>query len=121
MLGSLLAGCDESPSRLVRRNGRKMKIHRGMASAAARRVRFALDRYSLPTKGLDEGVEDYVPYAGKAAGVLGVAASGLRASFGYAGAKNIRDLWRVASFGLVSQAGSSELGANRLPSGEGQG
>jgi IMP dehydrogenase len=112
MLGSLLAGCEESPSRLVNAKGRKMKVHRGMASASARRVRFALDRYSLPTKGLDEGVEVYVPFAGKAEGVIGTAANGLRASFGYAGAKDIRDLWRVASFGLVSPTGSAELGAH---------
>ncbi|HUI86402.1 MAG TPA: IMP dehydrogenase [Nitrososphaerales archaeon] len=114
MLGALLAGCDESPSRSLTRGGKKMKVHRGMASSAARQVRFALDRYSIPTKGLDEGVEALVPYSGAVAGVLGNLANGLRASFGYAGAKGIQDLWRVASFGLVTQSGSSELGAHSL-------
>jgi IMP dehydrogenase len=114
MLGSLLAGCEESPSKVVNRGGKKMKIHRGMASSAARKVRFALDRYSLPAKGLDEGVEAYVPYSGATADVIGNLANGLKASFGYAGARGIQDLWRVASFGLVSQAGSAELGAHTL-------
>jgi IMP dehydrogenase len=114
MLGSLLAGCDESPSELVVRRGRKFKIHRGMASAAARRVRFSLDRYSVPSKGLEEGVEAYVLYSGGARETLLRLAEGLRASFGYAGARSIVDLWGVASFGLVSQAGSEELGAHSL-------
>ncbi|HYB45711.1 MAG TPA: guanosine monophosphate reductase [Nitrososphaerales archaeon] len=114
MLGSMLAGTDESPSKLVKIHGRKMKVHRGMASAAARKVRFALDRYSVPAKGLDEGVEAYVPYAGKLPDVIARMENGLRASLGYAGATNIRDLWRVATFGLVSPLGAAELGAHSL-------
>jgi IMP dehydrogenase len=114
MLGSLLACCDESPSEVVMRRGRKFKIHRGMASAAARRVRFSLDRYSLPSKRLEEGVEAYVPYSGSARDTILTLAEGLRASFGYAGARSISDLWGTASFGLVSQAGSAELGAHSL-------
>ena len=80
MLGSVLAGTDESPSKVVTKSGRKMKVHRGMASAAARKARFALDRYSVPAKGLDEGVEAYVDYAGPAEEVLGGMANGLKAS-----------------------------------------
>lgn len=114
MLGSLLAGCDESPGKTLSKGGKKVKIYRGMASSAARQVRFALDRYSLPAKGLEEGVEAFVPYAGGATDVLTSLANGLRASFGYAGARGIQDLWRVASFGLVTQAGSSELGVHSL-------
>ena len=114
MLGSMLAGTAESPSRLVAKEGRKMKVHRGMASAAARKVRFALDRYSVPDKGLDEGVEAYVPYSGGLEGVLGRTENGLRAALGYAGARSVRDLWRVASFGTVSPLGAVELGAHSI-------
>jgi IMP dehydrogenase len=114
MLGSLLAGCAESPGSVLDVGGRRVKVHRGMASAAARKVRFALDRYSLPAKGLEEGIEAYVPYAGKAKDVLGGVANGLRASFGYAGAKSVADLWRVASFGMLSAAGSATL-SSRSP------
>ncbi|MDV3276976.1 MAG: IMP dehydrogenase [Nitrososphaerales archaeon] len=114
MLGSLLAGSDESPSQVVTRKGKKMKIHRGMASAAARRVRFALDRYSVPAKGLDEGIEAYVPCSGPAKESVARMEKGLRAALGYAGATSVKDLWRVASFGLVTTAGAGELGAHSL-------
>jgi IMP dehydrogenase/GMP reductase len=114
MLGSMLAGTDEAPSRLVTRRGGRYKIHRGMASAAARRVRYAIDRYSVPAKGLDEGVEAYVPYAGRAEGVVRTLESGLRAAFGYAGAASLSDMWARAVFGAVSQAGAAELGAHSL-------
>jgi len=112
MLGSMLAGTDEAPSRLVTRNGKKFKIYRGMASAAARRARFAIDRYSVPAKGLDEGVEAFVPYAGVTEQVVGRMENGLRAAFGYAGAKSIEGMWDKATFGLVSAAGGAELGAH---------
>ena len=112
MLGSILAGTEEAPSRVVVRKGRRFKTHRGMASAAARKVRFALDRYTVPAKGLDEGVEAYVPYVGRAEGVLANMQNGLRAAFGYAGASSIRGMWKNATFGLVSAAGASELGAH---------
>ncbi len=114
MLGSMLAGTDEAPSKVIARGGRKFKTHRGMASAAARKVRFAVDRYSVPAKGLDEGVEAYVPYVGGAEGVVSTMESGLRAAFGYAGARSITDMWRVASFGLVTPTGAGELGAHSL-------
>jgi IMP dehydrogenase len=114
MLGSVLAGCAESPSETVLRDGKKMKVHRGMASAAARKARYALDRYSVPAKGLDEGVEALVKYSGSAADVVDAFANGLRASFGYAGAKGIPDLWKVANFGQVSAVGYTELGVHSL-------
>ena len=112
MLGSVLAGTEEAPSRVVVRGGKRFKTHRGMASAAARRVRFALDRYSVPAKGLDEGVEVYVPYSGRAEGVLMTMENGLKAAFGYAGARSVQDIWKKASFGAMSASGVQELGAH---------
>ena len=114
MLGSMLAGTEEAPSTTVVRGGRKYKTHRGMASAAARKVRFAIDRYSVPAKGLDEGVEAYVPYVGGAEGVVVMMENGLRAAFGYAGAGSMEDMWRKAAFGSVSAVGAQELGAHSL-------
>jgi len=114
MLGSVLAGTAEACSKTLVRGGRKFKLHRGMASAAARKARFALDRYSVPAKGLDEGVESYVPFAGSADSVLVRFESGLRAAFGYAGARDLEEMWRKARFGSVSGAGISELGAHSL-------
>jgi IMP dehydrogenase len=114
MLGSMLAGTEEAPSKVVVRNGKKFKIHRGMASAAARRVRFAIDRYAVPAKGLDEGVEAYVAYAGRVETVIATMANGLRAAFGYAGAENVQGMWSGATFGVISAIGAGELGAHSL-------
>ena len=114
MLGSMLAGTEEAPSEVVIRNGKMFKIHRGMASAAARRVRFAVDRYAVPAKGFDEGVEAYVAYAGKAETVITTMANGLRAAFGYAGAVNVQGMWSGATFGVISATGAVELGAHSL-------
>ena len=112
MLGAMLAGTDETPSSIVVRKGQKFKTYRGMASAAARKVRFAIDRYSVPAKGLDEGVEALVPYAGTTEQVVARMENGLKAAFGYAGGSDIRSMWRKASFGTVSAAGGAELGAH---------
>ena len=114
MLGSMLAGTEEAPSKVIVRNGRRYKTHRGMASAAARKVRFAVDRYSVPAKGLDEGVEAFVPYAGRTEAVLGTMENGLRAAFGYAGASSVRGMWENAKFGMVTAIGAQELGAHSL-------
>jgi IMP dehydrogenase len=114
MLGSMLAGTAEASSRLVVRGGKRFKTHRGMASAAARKVRFAVDRYAVPAKGLDEGVEAYVPYAGKVEEVARTIENGLRAAFGYAGARDVNGMWTGARFGLMSSVGAVELGAHSL-------
>jgi IMP dehydrogenase len=114
MLGAMLAGTDESPSLVVVREGRKFKSHRGMASAVARKARFAIDRYSVPAKGLDEGIDAYVPLVGSVEDVVGRMVNGLRAALGYAGARSIEDLWRVGSFGRVTSSGAQELGSHSL-------
>lgn len=114
MLGSMLAGTAEAPTKVVVKGRSRYKTHRGMASAAARKVRFAIDRYSVPAKGLDEGVEAYVPYVGKASGVVANMENGLRAAFGYAGAASVPEMWSRAAFGLVTPAGAMELGAHSL-------
>jgi IMP dehydrogenase/GMP reductase len=114
MLGAMLAGTDEAPSGIIVKGGRKFKTHRGMASPGARKARFALDRYSVPAKGLDEGVEAYVPYVGKAEGVVTMMENGLKAAFGYAGAACFADMWKKATFGSVSVVSEGKLGAHSL-------
>ena len=89
-------------------------MHRGMASAAARKARFAIDRYAVPAKGLDEGVEAYVPHSGRAEDVLRQMENGLRAAFGYAGGASVSGMWRNATFGVVSEMGAAELGSHSL-------
>ena len=114
MLGSMLAGTDEAPSKVIVKNGKRFKTHRGMASAAARRVRFAVDRYAVPAKGLDEGIEAYVACTGRAETVITTMTNGLRAAFGYAGAESVQGMWSGATFGLISSMGAEELGAHLL-------
>jgi IMP dehydrogenase len=114
MLGSFLAGTDEASGEAVVKDGRRLKVHRGMASAAARRVRFAIDRYAMPAKGLDEGVEAYVERTGGAEEAVARMADGLRAAFGYAGARSVEEMRRKARFGLITPMGSGELGAHSL-------
>jgi len=109
MMGNVFAGCTESPGGLIKVGGKYYKPYRGMGSNASRQKRFALDRYNQPAKGIAEGVEGVVPYRGDVQAVVEEFASGLRASFGYAGALSIRDLWSKAKFGSVSAAGVEEL------------
>ena len=77
-------------------------------------MRFAVDRYAVPAKGLDEGVEAYVEYTGKLEAVVSKMADGLRAAFGYAGASSVRSMWDRARFGLITPIGAGELGAYSL-------
>ena len=109
ILGTMLAGSNEAPGNRATVHGERMKIHRGMASAGARGVRFALDRYAVPAKGLDEGIETYVRCTGPAGGAISTMENGLRAAFGYAGAPSIAGLWRVARFGVVTNSSKDKL------------
>jgi IMP dehydrogenase len=108
MIGNLFARCKESPGTLITIGGRYYKQYRGMGSQSARDRRFSLDRYSLPSKGVPEGVEGWVPYKGEVTTVIEELASGLRASLGYAGAGNIQDLWRKGRLAALSASGSEE-------------
>jgi IMP dehydrogenase len=109
MMGNVFAGCTESPGGLIKIGGKYYKPYRGMGSMASRQKRFAMDRYNQPAKGIAEGVEGVVPYRGDVGTVVEEFAAGLRASFGYAGAASINDLWIKAKFGAVTSAGVDEL------------
>jgi IMP dehydrogenase len=63
---------------------------------------------------LEEGVEGLVPFSGSAKTVFQSLVDGLRASFGYAGARSIHELWSVARFGSISPQGLAELGAHSV-------
>ena len=108
MIGNLLARCRESPGTLITIGGRYYKQYRGMGSPSARAKRYSLDRYSLPSKGVPEGVEGWVPYKGEVSIVLDELVSGLRASMGYAGARDILELWRKARLVALSPSGIEE-------------
>jgi IMP dehydrogenase len=112
MVGSLLAGTDETPGEVFLYQGRSYKTYRGMGSVAAM-ARGSADRYFQQEikdtlKLVPEGVEGQVPYKGPAANVLHQLIGGLRAAMGYVGAKNIGELQEKAEFIRVSGAGLRE-------------
>lgn len=108
MAGNLFARCRESPGTLITIGGRYYKQYRGMGSPTARAKRYSLDRYSLPSKSVPEGVEGWVPYKGEVSIVLEELVSGLRASMGYAGASSIQELWRKGRLAILSPSGAEE-------------
>ena len=112
MLGSLLAGLDESPGLLVIYKGRQFKEYRGMGSLGAM-VKGSADRYGqkAPTgrdKLVPEGVEGRVPYRGSLGDFVYQLVGGLRAGMGYCGAPTIEQLRKNNSFVRISAAGVTE-------------
>jgi IMP dehydrogenase len=112
MVGSLLAGTDETPGEVFLYQGRSYKTYRGMGSVAAM-ARGSADRYFQQDikdslKLVPEGVEGQVPYKGAAATVLHQLAGGLRAAMGYVGAKTLDELHAKAQFVRISGAGLRE-------------
>lgn len=108
MMGNLFARCKEAPGTLVAIGGRYYKQYRGMGSPSAMAKRYSMDRYSMPSKGISEGVEGWVPYKGDLSAAVQELADGLKASMGYAGARNISELWEKAQFAVMSAAGVEE-------------
>ena len=109
MVGSLLAGCDESPGDEEIYQGRRFKVYRGMGSMAAMEVG-SKDRYfQTNTKKLvPEGVEGRVPYKGHAADTIYQLMGGLRAGMGYCGTPTIEDLKVRGKFIKITSAGLIE-------------
>ncbi len=112
MIGSLLAGTDESPGEVYLYQGRSYKSYRGMGSVGAM-ARGSADRYfqqeiTDSLKLVPEGIEGQVPYKGPAANVLHQLAGGLRAAMGYTGAADLRAFRETALFLRVSGAAHQE-------------
>jgi IMP dehydrogenase len=112
MIGSLLAGTDESPGEVYLHQGRSFKAYRGMGSVGAM-ARGSADRYFQAEvrdtlKLVPEGIEGQVPYKGPVAGVLHQLAGGLKAAMGYVGARDLAELRERATFVRISPAGLRE-------------
>ncbi|MBO4932056.1 MAG: IMP dehydrogenase, partial [Clostridia bacterium] len=109
MVGSLLAGCEESPGESEIYQGRKFKVYRGMGSLAAME-KGSKDRYFQENarKLVPEGVEGRVPYKGPLADTVFQLMGGLRAGMGYCGAATIEDLKRTGKFVKMSGNGLRE-------------
>jgi IMP dehydrogenase len=112
MVGSLLAGTDETPGEVFLYQGRSYKAYRGMGSVAAM-ARGSADRYFQQDikdalKLVPEGVEGQVGYKGPVANVLHQLSGGLRAAMGYVGAKTLDEFHDKAQFVRISGAGLRE-------------
>jgi IMP dehydrogenase len=111
MIGSLLAGTDESPGELILRQGRSFKSYRGMGSLGAMKEG-SKDRYFQEGAGLEklvpEGIEGMVPYKGPLSAMVQQLVGGLRAGMGYTGCRTIADLQARARFVKISPAGLKE-------------
>lgn len=108
MIGSLLAGVDESPGELVLHQGRRYKTYRGMGSESAM-VKGSADRYAQANvsdtrKLVPEGVEGMVPYRGPMADTVYQLVGGLRATMGYCGSSTVEELSQRARFVRISGA-----------------
>ena len=116
MIGSMLAGTDESPGIIVSRPNGRYKMTRGMASLGA-----AVDRRIKDTKSMDEeemleyvpeGVEALVQYRGQASEVIGKLVGGLRSGLSYCNSKDISELQKNRKFIKITGAGKAESGAH---------
>ena len=112
MVGSLLAGTDETPGEVFLWQGRSYKAYRGMGSVGAM-ARGSADRYFQQDikdtlKLVPEGIEGQVPYKGPVGNVMHQLAGGLRAAMGYVGAKNLAEFHDKAQFVRITGAGLRE-------------
>ncbi len=111
MVGSLLAGTDESPGELITYQGRQYKTYRGMGSIGAM-TKGSSDRYfqegTAADKLVPEGIEGRVPHAGSIRDVIFQLVGGLRSSMGYVGARDIIDYQEKAEFVEITSAGLKE-------------
>lgn len=111
MIGSLLAGTDESPGQLFSVQGRQYKSYRGMGSLAAMQ-KGSSDRYfqegTASEKLVPEGIEGRVPYVGSLKDVIHQLLGGLRSSMGYVGAENLSIFQDKAEFVEITSAGLKE-------------
>ncbi len=112
MIGSLLAGTDESPGEIILYQGRNFKAYRGMGSLGAMKQgskdRYGLDEIEQENKLVPEGIEGRVTYKGSLAALIGQLVGGLRAGMGYTGCQTIRELQNKSRFIKITAASLKE-------------
>ncbi|SFR17302.1 IMP dehydrogenase [Poseidonocella sedimentorum] len=111
MVGSMIAGTDESPGEVILYQGRSFKSYRGMGSLGAM-ARGSADRYfqkdAASDKLVPEGIEGQVPYKGSAGAVIHQLVGGLRAAMGYTGCATVDEMRRNCQFVKITGAGLKE-------------
>ncbi len=111
MVGSMIAGTDESPGEVILYQGRSFKSYRGMGSIGAM-ARGSADRYfqidAASDKLVPEGIEGQVPYKGSASAVIHQLIGGLRAAMGYTGCQTVENMRKNCQFVRITGAGLKE-------------
>ena len=111
MVGSMIAGTDESPGEVILYQGRSFKSYRGMGSLGAM-ARGSADRYfqkdAASDKLVPEGIEGQVPYKGSASAVVHQLIGGLRAAMGYTGCETVENMRKNCRFVRITGAGLKE-------------
>ena len=111
MVGSMIAGTDESPGEVILYQGRSFKSYRGMGSLGAM-ARGSADRYfqkdAASDKLVPEGIEGQVPYKGSAGAVVHQLVGGLRAAMGYTGCATVDEMRKNCRFVKITNAGLKE-------------
>ena len=111
MVGSMIAGTDESPGEVILYQGRSFKSYRGMGSLGAM-ARGSADRYfqkdAASDKLVPEGIEGQVPYKGGASAVIHQLVGGLRAAMGYTGCATVEEMRKNCNFVKITGAGLKE-------------
>ena len=113
MLGSMFAGTDEAPGKVITIKGRRYKQYRGMGSLGVMSTGQSSDRYFQKkdigsTKFVPEGVEGVTPYVGHVGEVMYQLVGGLKSAMGYTGSKTIGDMQKNAKFIRITNAGMTE-------------
>jgi len=113
MLGSMFAGTDEAPGKVITIKGRRYKQYRGMGSLGVMSTGQSSDRYFQKkdigsTKFVPEGVEGVTPYVGHVAEVIYQLVGGLKSAMGYTGSKTIPHMQKNAKFVRITNAGMTE-------------
>lgn len=116
MVGRLIAGCDESPGQVLLKDGKRVKIYRGMAGyganlSKAQRLN-STEPHSLQFT--PEGVEGFIPYCGPLHDVLNQFAQGIKSGMSYCGSENISELQKKAKFIRLSQSAIIESGVHDI-------
>jgi len=119
MIGSLLAGVEESPGEILLFEGRSYKVYRGMGSLGAMKDgskdRYFQEHEDETSKLVPEGVEGRVPYKGKLSDLVFQLVGGVRSGMGLCGAANLMELKEKSQIVTITQAGMLESHPHSIP------
>ncbi|WKZ25908.1 MAG: IMP dehydrogenase [bacterium] len=114
MAGSIFAGCDESPGKIVKIKGKKFKVYNASTSMAEKKRHFLFNKKEVESHYIKqiEGVESIVPYKGSLSSLVERYVANIRSGLSYSGAENINKLWQNSKFVRITSQGLKESGSH---------